>query len=592
MNTPDEDKKGFVGLYEKIPHVLVTGNIHDSGQFNQKYTRSDYQQLVHRVSLLRDPAIRAQFLLAYPDQTAFLAYGRKFFDLNDLPELGYKQVRYQHPRKNEVSFPDCMDSSVLNALAIFLRNPQTGLLETKPLQNKLKAKSFKLHPDLKTFISTHSEPSSLDTLSTHEQWIPLISGLKNVKYVNEDYEMETTLSNLFHSMEHLLLGGSDLSKFPPPWINFKKNSQKLDSLCQLLSRDDFQLDWELKGRAKSDLDQKDTDVELVFKINGSPAFTWNISSLHSEIEIEKNSKKDWRDRVVPELASRIMKNREDQKITDLDYQTLIWLLEPQGGSQTAQTLKFEKGTSQAIHLSLSTPLLRVEDKLGAIDEILASKEQMPINRAKKLMKSLPPSDLNTQVQLLDLILKHHQEILLKSNIDHFFSTFTSPEQQKMAVFDSVSRGYLDTLKLFAQKEFKLNEPNRSGTTPIQVAAQLRKWDIVQFLADKYPDSISKTDMDSKTILHLAVESQKWDVVEFLSAKNPSSLLKGDFFRVTPLQILATTGKWDVIQSIVPFLKDSPDQLSRRDTEGKTLLQRARESGQYQLVRYLESLNVK
>jgi ankyrin repeat protein len=99
-------------------------------------------------------------------------------------------------------------------------------------------------------------------------------------------------------------------------------------------------------------------------------------------------------------------------------------------------------------------------------------------------------------------------------------------------------------------------------------------------------------MDSKTILHLAVESQKWDVVEFLSAKNPSSLLKGDFFRVTPLQILATTGKWDVIQSIVPFLKDSPDQLSRRDTEGKTLLQRARESGQYQLVRYLESLNVK
>src|SRR6185312_1321325 len=120
-------------------------------------------------------------------------------------------------------------------LGIVLRDPKTSLLSTSPIQEKLSKNGLKIHPELEEFIKTHPEVNTLDSLDAHRAWVPLVQGLKDIHYVNGDYEMDTTLNNLFHVMDHLLFQKSILTD---PSL---KNSKKMDRLCEFLSRDEFEL---------------------------------------------------------------------------------------------------------------------------------------------------------------------------------------------------------------------------------------------------------------------------------------------------------------------------------------------------------------
>jgi len=284
MNSKDHDKAGLVSLYQKLPHALTQGKIKYGSWLKESYSRKDYVDLKKKISDLKTEDQRSDHLMKHPEELAFLSYGRSFFDGNALPELGYKTVSYVHPKKGPVSFADCMDSSILNFLGITLRDPKTSLFSVAPIQSQLAKNHLKTNPELDKFIHQHPEVNSLDSLDAHKAWVPLVQRLQ---YVNGDYEMDTTLGNLFRVMEHLVFqssgqgqAGSKTSSLTDPK---KSNSQKMNVLCELLTRDDFELEWEVLGGKKEDLDKKNTGVTLRFKIEGEPAFDWSITSGHSEI---------------------------------------------------------------------------------------------------------------------------------------------------------------------------------------------------------------------------------------------------------------------------------------------------------------------
>jgi ankyrin repeat protein len=583
MNTPDEGRNQFLHLYEKIPHVLKHGKIVSHAHPEEKYKKSDYDHLVKQLLDMKSPSERAHYLLGHPEQAAFLTYSKNFFDPSSFPEIGFKQVVYQHSTKGPVYFPDCMDSSILNAMAIFLRDPATGNLNTKFLQDKLKSQELKLHPQFKEFIKTHPDTSQLDTLKSHEEWAPLISELKNVKYVNDGYEMDTTISNLLNSMEHLLTGGEKTKSSSSLWAGLNKNSKKLDKLCELLSRNGMTFGWKVKSGDKEDLNHKESNLSLVFEINGKPAFTWKISSGHSEIKTEKTSGSDWQSQLTPELASLLAKKQKEHSITDLDHQTLNWFLKPNEIAKTNQTLGFKEGSNASIHLALSAPLSRVESKLEVINELLASREPANLNRISKIAKGLPETDLHTQARFVNSILKHQQESPLRSSVDHFFSYFNSPAEKKLAVTESASNGYLDLLKKLVENKFSVSEKDREGKTPLHHAASRGQFATAQFLAKEHPHALSEKDHLKRTPLHLAASQGNLETVQFLVKKHPQAISEKDTFERTPLHLAASQGNLETVQFLV---KKHPQAISEKDHLKRTPLHLAASQGNLETVQFL------
>lgn len=404
MNTRDSDKAQFIALYEKIPHFLKDNSLLINSKNNSwvgnSFGGKDYDDKVD-VLLKMSLKERAQYLINNPEEAAFLSHAYSFFDADTLPELGYKTVKYKSKSQGEVQFADCMDSSILNFFAITLKNRKSAAFDPESSLKKLEHEGFKANPEFLEFAKSHASLNSLDTTQAHEKWVPLVSDLKGIKYVQKNsYEMDTQISNVFEIMDHLLFNSEKGSLLK----TLKSNQEKMDRLVALLSPEGHELEWSLKGGAKQDLNKKDTDVTLQFQLDEQPYFSWKISSGHAEIhtQSEGSQHRDWRRGVANQMLSIFAEEKRikgDLEVPRADkmlrIQTLLGVLEKYDLDLVMQSLGHKRGLIESFNLDSNE--LKLWVILGSLKNPITS----TFPYLKRVAQSLPLDDLHTQQLLSD-----------------------------------------------------------------------------------------------------------------------------------------------------------------------------------------------
>ncbi|MEO5969434.1 MAG: hypothetical protein ABIQ95_05865 [Bdellovibrionia bacterium] len=390
MNTEDFNKPQFLALYEGIPHVLK-GNHLDTGEWRrEQYKDSDYKTLVKSLNELGERDKMARYLLKHSEVAAFLSHGEMVFDTTKLPEIGYKSITYKSKKLGyDVSFSDCMDSSILNFLANTLRNPETGVFDPDWMQKLLGAREFRINPEFLKFVKNHPSLSSLDSKAAHEEWAPLVSDLQGVNYVQPGYEVDTQVSNIFHILDHLLFNPSSDEAHSLNEESGTTNEMKMNRLCRFLSPKNRELGWSISGGNGEIFNHTNTGVTLHFTLNKQPYFEWIISAGHSEIRPFRLKNKSWKYGLAGIMIGTI-KNEKDENLKAQQVQSVVGLIDKDDLELFLETLIQQKGAFRSLNLDSN------ERKLTLIEAVLVNHLKPYYSFIKKLDKTLPTAeDLHT-----------------------------------------------------------------------------------------------------------------------------------------------------------------------------------------------------
>ena len=81
-------------------------------------------------------------------------------------------------------------------------------------------------------------------------------------------------------------------------------SEKLDILCEVVSRDGLKLTWNKNITGK--LNSQDTKIDVEFSINGKPSFLWQLMKGHfSMIDLTSKEMSSWKNSVSNLLLRNI-----------------------------------------------------------------------------------------------------------------------------------------------------------------------------------------------------------------------------------------------------------------------------------------------
>lgn len=119
------------------------------------------------------------------------------------------------------------------------------------------------------------------------------------------------------------------------------------------------------------------------------------------------------------------------------------------------------------------------------------------------------------------------------------------------IFELIIKNEKDKLISVLEKEqVNLNERNKYGNTPLHVACQEGKADIVKILLD-YPLDINAKGIDDYSALHYAVQKRNPEIVKLLLAKN-ANIDSQDKEGNTPLwtAVMTYSGNDEVIKLLL------------------------------------------
>lgn len=545
MNTPDHQKNTLVDLYRQIPEALSPSAKLSGPWLQEKYTSNDYKRIRDHLLSLKGPAERADYLMNHEEEAAFIAKGAAYYETFRLPRLGFKSVQYHHSTQDSVQFTDCMDSSILNFLAIVLRSPEDNSFDVHTIDENLK--SYQLEPNSKflRFTEEHRDSSSLDTLKAHESWVPLIQELPGIQYVRKTYEVDTQISNLFKVMNHLLFK-SKSGKSP---LTDGKNSEKMDRLCKLLSREGYELDWDLRDGTKEDLNSRETDIYIRFSVNHIPSFAWNLTQTHSEIHLSVDPTSSWEAGLAhvltPQLLSKPKANASTSLFTTLKMKILLSLPKPtrddeEEGQIIHNKPSVQKGSPKSLLLSYSYPIERVEDKLKILDESLSQKEILRLDSAKRLIASLPTNDAFTGLHATGVILEsaHREDPRVATYANLFLTLLSEADSRKFFLSRAASFDYVELIKEIVKRGGNLYEVDHPvmNNTPALNAVKASSLKTIQYIAQIAPDSLKIANYMGQTPLDLAASTGQWDIVQIIAKAVPSELKRKNQYDESPIDI--------------------------------------------------------
>ncbi|WP_010302459.1 hypothetical protein [Candidatus Odyssella thessalonicensis] len=250
----------------------------------------------------------------HPEWVTLLFKGFSVYD-DPIPEpISYETTYFLHTnaagKTTQYSYPDCGETSLRNLFYIFLSDrgiidqafieelfarieiPGNQDMDRKDLMEKF--------PALKMLIGYLNKFSSLEygvTDKAHAEWSELICDLNSkntalvkdktlaVKYKNLDlYELagRDGLQNMLNVFAHLIPDAVLNTPWEKETGNYKQAAEKLDRLCKLFSREDFELSWKVDGCRSL---PRNENIIIQFHVNEAPRadFQWHLKPTHFDV---------------------------------------------------------------------------------------------------------------------------------------------------------------------------------------------------------------------------------------------------------------------------------------------------------------------
>lgn len=259
-------------------------------------------------------------LLEDPELAFLMEKGYEAYEMTFVQPINYTNVFYEGK-----VFPDCGETSLLNVLGIFLSANNGGTItpETLNIFNRQITDSSTQelsinHPFTKmlSFFNKNSKLSEWSKLDVHNQWANIVSNLNDpekpftidsIQYGRGTngadqpiYEIKSFVHpevrgivNMFNVIAHLIPD----KILNEPWDSDRTKrihqvTQKLDRLCEILSRERLSLSWHNDFTKNKNIE--DEFPFIVFKNYNEPVFRWRFLQGHFQLDPLSKSTNDWR----------------------------------------------------------------------------------------------------------------------------------------------------------------------------------------------------------------------------------------------------------------------------------------------------------
>ncbi|XP_067660340.1 putative ankyrin repeat protein RF_0381 [Haliotis asinina] len=147
-------------------------------------------------------------------------------------------------------------------------------------------------------------------------------------------------------------------------------------------------------------------------------------------------------------------------------------------------------------------------------------------------------------------------------------------------------GHLEVVTyIVSQNKVDINSRGWKQKTPVMVAAEMGKKDVVEFLVEHGADLLLVKDGGSN-ILHLACKGGYVEVVKYIVSQNKVDINSAGWKQRTPVIVAAEMGEKDVVEFLV---EHGADLLLVKDG-GSNILHLACKGGHLEVVKYIVSQN--
>jgi hypothetical protein len=306
------DKKDLIRLFNGMPRLIqdpaFLADPERQARFvAQKWSHSDY----HPEKLLHEPEAAVEAFTRDPE---FLVFSMMEERLNrQLPprvNLGMSH----HSSLEGTAYPDCGETSLRNFFNYVLYDPVQRRFDPlffKKFESADPAVRFL--PQLIRFYEENSNPASSSHQSVRDEWSQSVAsaqpGVKYTKPLKGPFqcEMDEGVDNMLAVLDRLLHHRAPGD--PGPLEKLTTRAEKLDQLCRSLSREGKMIQWGQYGAAsestsRSEVNSKNLNQKILFRINGKPSFVWIFSAGHFQMEPVSEVSGAWRDQVALELMER------------------------------------------------------------------------------------------------------------------------------------------------------------------------------------------------------------------------------------------------------------------------------------------------
>ena len=158
------------------------------------------------------------------------------------------------------------------------------------------------------------------------------------------------------------------------------------------------------------------------------------------------------------------------------------------------------------------------------------------------------------------------------------------ESESLTIHAVIEKGMFDEIKAMLEKGDDINQPDKDGTTPLQVAAKAGNVDIFNLLLQAGAD-VDTPDDKGRTALTEASKRGHTDIVRILLDKGANPV-RPDVKDATPFHMASKKGHSEIVQMLIDAGADK--LLSKANYKGYTPLHEAARKGKTKLaLRYVE-----
>jgi hypothetical protein len=394
------------GMHQQNPHLILHPEVLDPhSPVHQQFVASQYQASDFDPTPLNDhPDTAAKDLLSHPEKLAFFATQDQLSKQPFPPIISYASAK--HSSLNDANYPDCGETSLRNFLNIALFNPDTRRFDHKYLKSlKKKNPALSFSPALQAFYENHPDPGLSASQEARNAWSEtVVSNHAGVDYLKPkeapQCEINAGIDNAMAVFDRLFYAGQKAQATPSPFNRTLPRKDRLNHLCETLSRPGFKLSWKDKI-PKPNGELSDTGTELELSINGNPAFIWQFGGGHFSLQPIHNGLNSWKDRVGVEMAKQIAVSQSHSPQALNQASPLNWVLSERNWDEVMTHLP-EPQKFEAEHTShfYSLPLNSTDTKLFAFSMAVASPLAQPLKFfAQRLRSKVPQNDLRTQQEI-------------------------------------------------------------------------------------------------------------------------------------------------------------------------------------------------
>jgi ankyrin repeat protein len=157
----------------------------------------------------------------------------------------------------------------------------------------------------------------------------------------------------------------------------------------------------------------------------------------------------------------------------------------------------------------------------------------------------------------------------------------NPDIPRRPLHDAAERN-ITAVELLVEHGADVKETDSLSRTPLHLAAEMGKIDVVKFLLERWPEGIRERNDHGETPLHLAARMGETDAVNILVQRWPDGMRERDNSLHTPLHMAAAWRKTEVVKILV---ERWPEGMRATNEDQQTPLHLALE------FRYEENIDV-